>query len=427
MEQSTEEFKTRTFKIPEGNMELFEEKLNKLIKRSKKLNSEPINFKIVNTILEPIKDEDGNDTNSFETFFEIEVIGAAPKLEGWNFIGTIDHNHDDKGGIVNILRSVPGKAIPHKYHDVSTNCDHCGKNIYRKDTFIVEKDGDTKQVGRSCLKDFLGHISPEQVAAYAQWIIHLEEDLNELEKSCNERNYRITPTYFRDEIFIWAAAAVRERGFVSKSAIENGFAGITTSSVIYGNLNPRHILCQKDGHKEFKRLYKVTRTEEDKITAKETVEWINNQKDGNSDFIFNLKQLVKLGQVKEKHFGFIAAAVNSYVKERDKIVYENKQKEEIVNESLGKVGERVTFDAEVINVRNFQGTSFNYYDNGVRSIYTMKTKDNKVVVWFSTPGKMEKGQMVTITGTIEKAEVDEYAPFKGCLKTMIKRGKVKSN
>jgi len=425
MDQPAEEFKTRTFKIPEGNMRMFEEKLNKLIKRSKKLNSDPICFRTINTLLVPIK-EDGKETGGFETFFEIEVSGTAPKLEGWNFIGTIDHNRDDSGKVVNLLRSVPGKSIPHKYHDAGTNCDHCNKSIYRKDTFIVEKDGDVKQVGRSCLKDFLGHRSPEQVAAYAEWIMGLEEQLNNLEKDC-DREYRIDPTYLRDEIFTWAATVVRERGFVSKSAVENGFPGITTSSVIHGNLNPSGILMQKGGREEFERLYKVTRIDEDEVTAKETIEWINNQKDGNSDFIFNLKQLVKLGQVKGKHFGFIAAAVNSYVKERDKIIYQKKQKEEIVNEPIGKIGERVTFEAEVINVRNYQGTSFNYYDSGVRSIYTMKTKDNKVVVWFSSPSKMKKGDMVTVTGTIEKAEIDEYAPFSGCLKTMIKRGKVKPN
>ena len=170
MDQPAEEFKTRTFKIPEGNMRLFEERLNKLIKRSKKLNSEPIGFKTLNTILVPIT-EYGEETGGFETYFEIEVTGTAPKLEGWDFIGTIDHNRDDSGKVVNLLRNVPGKSIPHKYHDVGTNCDHCGKNIYRKDTFIVEKDGDTKQVGRSCLKDFLGHKNPEQVAQYAQFVI----------------------------------------------------------------------------------------------------------------------------------------------------------------------------------------------------------------------------------------------------------------
>ena len=422
MEQSAEEFKTRTFKIPEGNMSLFEEKLNKLIKRSKKLNSEPIGFKTINTILIPIKDEDGNDTGGSETFFEIEVIGAAPKLEGWNFIGTIDHNRDDAGNVVNLFRNVPGKSIPHKYNDVGTDFDHCGKNIYRKDTFIVEKDGDTKQVGRSCLKDFLGHRSPEQVAAYAEWIMALEGTLTNLEEECG-RGYRIDPTYLRDEIFVWAAAAVRERGFVSKTAVNNGFHGVTTSSVIYGNLNPHLIIRQPGGREEFKRLYKVTQIDEDKVTAKETIDWIKTNQ-GESDFIFNLKQLVKLDQVKGKHFGFISAAINSYIKERDKIVYEKKQKEEIVNEPIGILGERVTFKAEVINVRNYQGTSFNYHDSGVRSIYTMKTTDNKVVVWFSTPGKMEKGKIVTVTGTIEKSEFNDYAPFSGCLKTIIKRGRI---
>lgn len=414
-------FETHTFKIPDENLESFKEKFTKLCKRAVKLNSEPISYEIVRTYVEKISNPEtqgfNDDTEIFATYHDIVVSGPAPKLEGWLFVGTLDHNKTDDG-MVNILNSVPGQSIPKKYHQSNPDCDHCGKRLYRKDTFIVRKDDDYKQVGRSCLKDFLGNKSPEMIAAYAQFLASLEIQLNDYERCPN-----VTPVFDIETVFTWASAAIREKGFVSSSAIEKGMPGPTTKSVVYANLHP-HLYRTAAERKEFERLYKVTIIGEDISTAKETIEWLKNHKDDNNDFIFNLKQIAKLSFVKGRQFGYIAAGVFSWIKERDKMVFEKKQNEEVNDTPLGNPGDKVTFTATVIKVRQFQGRSYNYYDSGVRAIYTMKTTDGRIVVWFTDPNKMNEGDSVTIKASIEKAERDDFAPFKGITKTVIKRGRI---
>lgn len=415
-------FETHTFKIPDENLELFKEKFAKLSKRAVKLNSEPISYEIVRTYTEKLENPASHgyekDAEIFNTYHDVVVSGPAPKLEGWLFVGILDHNQTNEG-MVNILNSVPGESIPKKYHQAKPDCDHCGKRLYRKDTFIVRNNQDYKQVGRACLKDFLGHKSPEHIASYAQFLSTLESELNAY---TGDRGNHVDPVYDIEKVFAYSAAAIREKGFVSSSAIEKGLTGPTTKSVVYANLNPWFRTAAE--RREFEIVYKVTITEEDVVTAKEAIEWIKNHKDENNDFIFNLKQIIKLPFVKGKQFGYIAAGTFSWVKERDKIVFEKKQKEEANDTPLGNPGDKITFTATVVKVRQFQGRSYNYYDSGVRAIYTMKTTDGRIVVWFTDPNKMNEGDTITIKASIEKAERDDYSPFKGVTKTIIKRGRI---
>lgn len=407
-------FKTDTFRIPDENLEEFKVKFDKLVKRAIKLNSEPIKYEIVRTYTEK-----QGDTEVFNVYHEVIVSGPAPKLEGWAFVGTLDHNRTDDG-MVNILRSVLGESIPKKYHQANPDCDHCGKRLYRKDTFIVRKDQDYKQVGRACLKDFLGsHKSPEMIASYAQFLSTLSDTLKEYTEN---RGCRVDPVYDINTVFAWSAAAIREKGFVSASAVEKGLPGPTTKTIVSANVNPWTRTIEE--RREFERVYKVTITEEDNVTAKETIEWIENHKDENNDFIFNLKQIAKLPFVKGRQFGYIAAAAFMWVKERDKLIFEKKQNEEVNDTPLGNPGDKVTFTATVIKISNYQGRSFNYYDNGLRALYTMKTTTSQIVVWFSNQGKMNEGDTVTIKASIEKLDRNDFAPYKGVTKTVIKRGRI---
>lgn len=117
---------------------------------------------------------DNQDIVNFE-FTKVVLIAAETKLEGWTFIGTIEHTEAG-----NILRTVPEheETLPEKYRNASRDCDHCGFDRRRKDTYIVlNEDGEYKQVGRSCIKDFLGHGNPEQIATYFNEIINLWTDL----------------------------------------------------------------------------------------------------------------------------------------------------------------------------------------------------------------------------------------------------------
>jgi superfamily I DNA/RNA helicase len=100
---------------------------------------------------------------------------AQVTLNGWTFVAAIRHREGES-----IVQLLPGNQLPEKYHYSDAKCDQCKKNIpTRKSTFIVcHENGDVKQVGSTCLKDFLGHPNPEAYARYAEGLCDLEEALS---------------------------------------------------------------------------------------------------------------------------------------------------------------------------------------------------------------------------------------------------------
>jgi hypothetical protein len=86
---------------------------------------------------------------------EVTLVGSAPVLPGgWALIATIDHSGEG-GNIVHIFDET---FDDHSLWDAAPDCDHCGYTRQRNTTWIVRNaDGDTVQVGTTCLVDFLGH------------------------------------------------------------------------------------------------------------------------------------------------------------------------------------------------------------------------------------------------------------------------------
>jgi len=87
--------------------------------------------------------------------FDVTLTGEPPRYGGWRFVAAVDHTD---GGT--ILRYPPG-ADPTVANDQVRpgECDHCHTHRPRRSTVLVANDdtGHLLQVGRSCLKDFLGH------------------------------------------------------------------------------------------------------------------------------------------------------------------------------------------------------------------------------------------------------------------------------
>lgn len=92
--------------------------------------------------------------------FEIFADGLI-RANGWQVIAKIEHG--DEGNIVTPFTDAHDDA----WYHAEPKCDHCNSNRYRSVTFIVEKDGARKQVGRTCLKDYTG-IDPATCAIWAE-------------------------------------------------------------------------------------------------------------------------------------------------------------------------------------------------------------------------------------------------------------------
>lgn len=149
---------TATYNIPEVNFSSFVARIEKLNKRARKLNVEPIAY-TVNTekMVKYVADEHGVRRDVLVKVFEVSLDIPEIKLGGWSFVATIDHT-EEAGNIVRVAPSFDG-VLSSEYRTCAPNCEHCRINRVRNETFIVRNvvSGEIKQIGRSCLKDFLGH------------------------------------------------------------------------------------------------------------------------------------------------------------------------------------------------------------------------------------------------------------------------------
>jgi hypothetical protein len=83
---------------------------------------------------------------------EVTVTGDAPCFDGWTFLAALTN---DNGALV--IRNAPGIEGIDRDSVRPGECDHCSKNRRRSTTYLIEKEGERKQVGSSCVKDFFGH------------------------------------------------------------------------------------------------------------------------------------------------------------------------------------------------------------------------------------------------------------------------------
>ena len=137
------------------NYNIVEQNLNTLLNRIDRLNAKlvrigaaPVVYKQVGHTDEPHPVE----ASKLVRYIELEISADTAKANGWEFVATLVHTDDG-----NIIRSVPGFAVPVEFRDKATWCDHCQTSRLRRDTYIVRHaDGRVMQVGSNCLQEFIG-------------------------------------------------------------------------------------------------------------------------------------------------------------------------------------------------------------------------------------------------------------------------------
>lgn len=406
-----DEPKPTTYSLPSWNFKKLKERIAKINKRAAKMGVAPLE-------LIKIKEELRTDPEFFEaidagvispeeapkiTYIEVQINGAAPKLAGWKFIGTLDH-YSVPGQV--IVQTVPGESIPKEFHNREAVCDHCNKIRNRVETFVCENEQhEFKQVGRQCLKDFLGH-DVTHLAWYLTAIHELNEDLegDEFRGGGMRQDYQheLIP------VLTLAAGAIRTFGWVSRTAAMNG-GGEATASIVSDIIAPPHT---SEGHKQSRELReKIGDNEQDKVNAEKSIEWLATQEDSN-EYMHNLKAIVASGHTTNKMLGYTCSLISTYLRAMDKL---NTQKHEHkLNEYVGVVGEKIELTVEVAGVTSMPG-----YFNGVTNLFKMHDEVGHTIVWFSSGNTtMKMGGKYLIKGTVKKQE--EYKEWKQTSLTRVK-------
>ena len=377
-----------TYRIPEQNLAKVTEAISKLNRKAQKLNCPEITLTETGTFeLVEIKNDHGKGTGTFDKFLEIIVEGETPKYSGWTFIAVIEPSTEG-----NFLRTIPGESLPTEWRIIDQHCDHCNVKRYRKETYVVRNEqGTLKQVGSTCIKDFLGGNNPHVAARRAEWLMTISDLIEEAQMPGSGGSY-----YLQTEAWLtWVAVAIRNYGWLSKGKAweENQPERATARMADYLMASTR---LQPEEHP----------TDEDKAVAAEALKWgrerysaSNGDKIENlSDYEWNLNVAIAEEVLSPRQMGIVASLIPFWKRQ---IETELIAKETANSEWIGEPKQRLQFDnLKVVFEQSYES------EWGITILYKFVDEDgNELVWWASKFQEFEVGAIVSGKATVKKHDL----------------------
>lgn len=331
------------------------------------------------------------------TYEKLEIIGNPPKIAGWQFIARLEHA---AGG--NLIMSVPGVECPSRYATAESGCDHCHTLRIRKDTYVVYNadSGEYKQVGSSCIKDFLGHDLPTGFAGIFAELADPEERL------CG--GYSVEREYDTLRLLEITSAYTRKYGFLSRSKAEMEYRTATVDQI-------RTTYYCKETTESRKVKEEVGKpTEADTETAKKAIAWAAGLSDAevdNNGYLTNLRTIARCETLPWNGMGLACSMLSAYSRTMEQAREAAKRPE---SQHVGQIGDRMDLTVTVHRVIVVEG---NY---GTTGIHKMTDQAGNELVWFATSGSwLEEGSSYVI-----KATVKAHDEYQGRKQTVVNRAKV---
>ena len=428
----------RVYRIPEENFAELEKKFAKLARRAAKLGCGPLDLKVVGEEKHKLvgllgevggrrreKPMDyvlkrGEYVAGVQTTKLVEVGGAAPKLNGWTFIATLQHSTDPEVGT--IIRSVPGQGeLPLKYRQAKPVCDHCKLLRLRNDTYVVRHDdGRTAQVGSNCLRDFLGHQSPEAMASYAELLMGAEELLGSEE---GENGPRQRMRFWSEGALAVASAVISKHGWKSRTkAREDG--SVATANHVDDYLSAMAL----HDTKRCEEILPDGVGEEDAHLAAAALGWARDvlplRDKELDDYMWNLRVVSSQEAVTARELGLLCSLLPTYQRELSRDVERKARAEARANvgatsDYFGTDGKREVFELTLLDIFEMTRTKHSYYDSGVTYLHKFIDDNGNVAVWYgssSLGSKADYGKKFTV-----KATVKGHEEYKGVKQTKLER------
>jgi hypothetical protein len=392
----------RSFTVPANRKAVIEEQFIKLNKRASKLGLDNITWMWGKARVEKrsvlYQNPEYQDLPPVFVERDIMVLPIAiagpleVKFDGWEFIATLQHLATGE----NVIRPISNEIeIPTQYRDSGSACEHCNINRYRKDTYLLHHhDNGIKQVGSTCIKDFLGGNSPEHIVNKANFISEVLSFMDGMEKYNVSGEYG----YYINDFLATTVACINKFGWLSKSKAEMD-GGKPTANIVIDNLNPPR-------NAPFKS---INISDDDIKMAKLAAEWCENLSDDDvapSDYLHNIRAIVRSGMVDNKTAGYAASIIAAYKR--------SVQEKETKNTTSGYVGVIKHRDVFNLTVKRYNVFDGNY---GYSHQYIFDDQDGNVFCWYATSKQdLEIGNTYNIKGTIKK-----HSEYNGVKQTTITR------
>lgn len=377
--------------------------LDTLLTALKRLQNRAIKLGMVMDWTSKFSHEITSTSGKITKFYSLNLFGQTPKYEGWTFIATLQHIEAGT-----ILRCIPGETIPESYRTASNYCDHCQSSRRRIDTFVVRHDnGKHKQVGRQCLKDFLGHDDPHALASFAELLITAgdlaassandpeNDDCEDRERSNDPR----APQYYSlAHLLPTVAACCRVFGWTSRTAARDKGVSSTADDAFNQIYNPK-----------LKPEEKIQLTAKDESDAISALEWAEKlvYKLPLSDYEHNVALVATSGMYEPRTLGIAASILSSWKRTVEQ------QHRAASMKYVGTVGEKIQWTLRLVSERTVEGRF------GVKHLYTFADEEGNTIIWWTQSLDLTEGASYIVKGTIKK-----HAEYNGTKQTELTRCKV---
>lgn len=424
---------TKTYMIPEENVESLEKKFNAAARKIRKINPElePTMTKSDHTIVLMRKIElRPCDCRSEATVKEIPYEARKVELKipdnvvfaenDWAFGGSVEPSGVDGKNFVDVNLSGKdlGLVVPSKYFTANPcTCDYCKTNRKRTKTYLIvnRETGEWKQLGKECLKLFVTGIDVDAIATFESFIKEAEEIANPGDEFFYGKGFKFVKVA---DALAFAYAVYRERGYLATRNTVGDPNDLCNRNIV------QRKLTQKYGYdSDFLNIFDSVRNEIDKIIIKTDAEIAKEDAESavetvkefpDEAYYNNLKVVVENEYIPLNKLGLLVSipkAIDRY--EEEKKAQEEKEKLAKSSDYIGSVGEK-------ISVHFVSGREVACCDTqfGLLHIYEFKDASGNTIVWKSSSSKDIHDSGV-VTGTVKAHE-----EYNGIKQTVILRAKI---
>lgn len=287
--------------------------------------------------------------------FDLTIDSEIICKEGYTVVAKIEHLD---GG--NIVYTVAGEESKIEWRNLSPRCEHCSGNHGQKVTFIVrDSEGNDKQVGRTCLKDYCG-IDPQRVG-----LLNKLKDIF-LDLDVEFYDFVKRPPTLAYTTMDALALAIR---------LQNQYGYTATSEGNHSNkAKLTHLMRNSERPTE-------TELQEAKALAAVILTL-----DLSLAFRFSLDTvcaLLRSGYCKDSHFGIISYAPLAFDRYKQTVACEaeweaTKNAERHSSDYVGEIGERIMVDVSDMKLLTSWESEW-----GVTYLYKIIDTEGNVLIWYA--------------------------------------------
>jgi hypothetical protein len=411
-ENTTITVSSKTYLVDSRNVRELLHQLAILNRRAAKLNVPPITLDFNGNVqVEIVTDPDTGVQVGVIVRKEAVLTGTAPKFAGWTFAATLVHTPE--GNIVRTSPTFTGELS--NYRNAKPTCEHCRLARNRVDTFVMAHDnGELKQVGRNCIRDFLGHTDPHWLAKLAElWAAAGELCSGDFDGEYGGSSARPNP-YVRT-VLAYAVMAVAQSGYVSRKAQEINERLVTTREQVVNWMFP----SREELSRAAARGETWPRPTEAHYAAADAAREHCAGLEGKNDFENNLIVLSKLEAIDTRNMGLVV-----YMAEAHRRHVEGEALRKAANNAhFGEVGKR--FKGQPVEYLGISGsfeTQFGWcVIHKFRALPTGET-----LVWKTTESPdantgWNTGGQYHLTATVK-----EHGEFREWKQTKVSRAKLEA-